>query len=41
MRLFADKVRPVLQSDPLFAAEPEIITSLPALEEQSGVFVPA
>ena len=41
MRLFADKVRPVLQNDPLFTAEPEIITSLPVLEEQQGVFVPA
>lgn len=40
MRLFADKVRPVLQTDAKFAAEPEIITSLPELKE-AGVFVPA
>ncbi len=40
MRLFADKVRPVLQNDPHFAAEPDIITSLPELKE-AGVFVPA
>lgn len=40
MRLFADKVRPVLQNDPHFAAEPAIITELPELKE-AGVFVPA
>jgi len=40
MRLFADKVRPVLQTDAKFAGEPDIITSLPELKE-AGVFVPA
>ncbi|MGE0224628.1 MAG: LLM class flavin-dependent oxidoreductase [Acetobacteraceae bacterium] len=40
MRLFADKVRPVLQNDALFTAVPEIITTLPELKEE-GVFVPA
>ena len=40
MRLFADTVRPVLQNDPHFTAEPEIITSLPEFKE-GGVFVPA
>ncbi len=40
MRLFAEKVRPVLQSDAAFVKEPDIITSTPELKE-SGVFVPA
>jgi alkanesulfonate monooxygenase SsuD/methylene tetrahydromethanopterin reductase-like flavin-dependent oxidoreductase (luciferase family) len=40
LRLFADKVRPVLQRDALFTKPPEIITELPPLEEET-VFVPA
>ncbi len=40
MRLFADKVLPVLQNDAKFAAEPDIITSTPEYKE-AGVFVPA
>lgn len=41
MRLFADKVRPVLQSDAAFTKEPDIITSAPEQTESSAVFVPA
>ncbi len=45
MRLFGNTVRPVLQNDAHFRAEPEIITSLPALKapdiKEGGVFVPA
>ena len=40
MRLFADKVKPVLQSDSLFTRPPEIVTDLPSYED-TGVFVPA
>jgi len=40
MRLFADKVLPVLQRDPHFTRPPEILTDLPPLED-TGVFVPA
>ena len=41
MRLFAEKVRPVLQTDAAFVKEPDIITSAPEQTESSGVFVPA
>jgi alkanesulfonate monooxygenase SsuD/methylene tetrahydromethanopterin reductase-like flavin-dependent oxidoreductase (luciferase family) len=40
LRLFADRVRPVLQRDALFIRPPEIITVPPVLEEDT-VFVPA
>jgi alkanesulfonate monooxygenase SsuD/methylene tetrahydromethanopterin reductase-like flavin-dependent oxidoreductase (luciferase family) len=40
MRLFAAEVMPVLQRDPAFAGEPEIIASTPEMKEV-GVFVPA
>ena len=40
LRLFADKVKPVLQSDSLFTRPPEIVTDLPTYED-TGVFVPA
>jgi alkanesulfonate monooxygenase SsuD/methylene tetrahydromethanopterin reductase-like flavin-dependent oxidoreductase (luciferase family) len=40
MRLFADKVLPVLQRDPHFTRRPEIVTTPPPLEEDT-VFVPA
>jgi hypothetical protein len=39
LRLFADQVRPVLQRDSLFTRPPEIVTELPAMEEET-VFVP-
>ena len=40
MRLFADRVMPVLQRDKMFTQPPEIITAPPALQDE-GVFVPA
>src|SRR4029077_20445375 len=40
MRLFADRVMPVLQRDKLFTEPPEIITAPPVLQDE-GVFVPA
>jgi len=40
MRLFANKVLPVLQHDPVFTAKPEIVTAPPVLSDE-GVFVPA
>ncbi len=40
MRLFADKVMPVLQRDKLFTQPPEIITA-PPVPRDEGVFVPA
>jgi alkanesulfonate monooxygenase SsuD/methylene tetrahydromethanopterin reductase-like flavin-dependent oxidoreductase (luciferase family) len=40
LRLFADRVRPVLQRDTLFTRPPEIITDLPETQEET-VFVPA
>ena len=41
MRLFADKVLPVLKHDALFTRPPEIVTSRPVVTEDTGVFVPA
>jgi len=40
MRLFADKVLPVLQRDARFASPPAIVTARPEAEN-AGVFVPA
>ena len=40
MRLFADKVLPVLQRDPHFTRPAQIVTELPPLTEE-GVFAPA
>jgi len=40
MRLFAEKVRPVLQTDALFTIPPPILTEPPEYKE-AGVFVPA
>ena len=40
LRLFADRVRPVLQRDPLFTRPAEIVTDLPETQEET-VFVPA
>jgi alkanesulfonate monooxygenase SsuD/methylene tetrahydromethanopterin reductase-like flavin-dependent oxidoreductase (luciferase family) len=40
LRLFAEKVRPVLQQDALFTSPPPILTEPPEYEE-AGVFVPA
>jgi alkanesulfonate monooxygenase SsuD/methylene tetrahydromethanopterin reductase-like flavin-dependent oxidoreductase (luciferase family) len=41
MRLFADKVLPVLKHDSLFTRPPEIVTTRPIVAEDTGVFVPA
>ena len=40
MRLFADKVMPVLRRDALFAKPPEIVAR-PPVSRDEGVFVPA
>ena len=40
LRLFADRVRPVLQRDSLFTRPAEIVTDLPETQEET-VFVPA
>ena len=40
LRLFADKVKPVLHSDSLFTQPAKIVTDLPTIQD-TGVFVPA
>ena len=40
LRLFSERVKPVLQSDPLFTKPAKIVTELPAAQDV-GVFVPA